>query len=41
MNEVKANEEIRFIKEMIERTREITAGSWMFLLVWGILAILV
>ncbi len=40
MNEVKANEEIRFIKEMIERTREITAGSWMFFLVWGIMAIL-
>ena len=40
MNKVKANEEIRFIKEMIERTREITAGSWMFLLVWGIVAIL-
>jgi len=40
MNEVNANEEIRFIKEMIERTKEITAGSWMFFLVWGIIAIL-
>jgi len=40
MNEMQANEEIRFIKEMIERTREITAGSWMFFLIWGIVAIL-
>jgi hypothetical protein len=40
MNEVNANEEIRFIKEMIERTKEITAGSWMFFLIWGIIAIL-
>ncbi len=38
MNEVNANEEIRFIKEMIERTKEITAGSWMFFLIWGIMA---
>jgi hypothetical protein len=40
MNDVKAAEDIRFIKDMIERTKEITAGSWMFLLVWGIIAIL-
>ncbi|MGB8951242.1 MAG: hypothetical protein WCC06_01055 [Candidatus Aminicenantales bacterium] len=40
MNEVNAGEEIKFIKGMIERTREIVAGSWMFFLVWGIAAIL-
>jgi len=40
MNELQANEEIRFIREMIDRTRKITAGSWMFLLFWGIIAIL-
>jgi len=40
MNDVKAAENIRFIKDMIERTKEITAGSWMFFLVWGIMAIL-
>jgi len=36
MNDVKAAENIRFIKDMIERTKEITAGSWMFFLGWGI-----
>jgi hypothetical protein len=40
MNDVKAAEDIRFIKDMIERTKEITGGSWMFFLVWGIMAIL-
>jgi hypothetical protein len=40
MNELQAKEEIRFIKEMIEKTKQITAGSWMFFLVWGIMAIL-
>ena len=40
MSEVNANDEIRFIREMIERTKEITAGSWMFFLIWGIVAIL-
>lgn len=40
MNELQAKEEIRIIREMIEQTKKITAGSWMFLLVWGIVAIL-
>jgi len=40
MTELQANEEIRFIREMIDRTRKITAGSWMFLLFWGVIAIL-
>ena len=40
MNELQAKDEIQFIQEMIERTRKITAGSWMFFLVWGIVAIL-
>jgi len=40
MNEIQAKDEIRLIQEMIERTRKITAGSWMFFLVWGIAAIL-
>ena len=40
MNEMQAKDEIRLIQEMIERTRKITAGSWMFFLVWGIVAIL-
>ncbi len=39
MNELQAKEEIRFIKEMIEKTKQITAGSWMFFLIWGIMAI--
>jgi len=40
MNDLQAKDEIQFIQEMIERTRKITAGSWMFFLVWGIVAIL-
>lgn len=40
MDELEVKEEIRIIKDMIEKTKMITAGSWMFLLVWGIAAIL-
>jgi len=40
MNETQVREEIRFIQDMIEQSRKITAGSWMFFLVWGIAAIL-
>jgi hypothetical protein len=40
MNETSARDEIRFIREMIERTRKIAAGSWMFFLIWGMVAIL-
>lgn len=40
MNEMQAKESIQYIKEMIERTKRITAGSWMFFLVWGIIGIL-
>ena len=37
---MQAKDEIRLIQEMIERTKKITAGSWMFFLVWGIVIIL-
>ncbi len=40
MNELQAKDEIRLIQEMIERTKKITAGSWMFFLVWGIVVML-
>lgn len=40
MEELNPEQEIRFIREMIERTRKITAGSWVFLLIWGIVPIL-
>ena len=40
MNDMQAKDEIRLIQEMIERTKKITAGSWMFFLVWGIVIIL-
>jgi hypothetical protein len=40
MNETQVREEIRFIQEMIEQTRKITAGSWMYFLIWGIAVIL-
>ena len=40
MNDLHAKDEIRLIQEMIERTKKITAGSWMFFLVWGIVVIL-
>ena len=40
MNEMQAKESIQYIKEMIERTKRTTAGSWMFFLVWGIIGIL-
>jgi len=39
MNDLQAKDEIRLIQEMIERTKKITAGSWMFFLVWGIVVI--
>ncbi len=40
MNDLQAKDEIRLIQGMIERTKRITAGSWMFFLVWGIVVIL-
>lgn len=40
MEEFNPEQEIRFIREMIERTRKITADSWLFLLIWGIVPIL-
>lgn len=40
MNELQAKEEIRLIREMIDKTKKITAGSWTFFIAWGILAIL-
>ncbi|MCJ7680568.1 MAG: hypothetical protein MUP70_07585 [Candidatus Aminicenantes bacterium] len=40
MNKTDAQGEIRYIKEMIDQTRKITAGSWMFFLIWGVMVIL-
>jgi hypothetical protein len=40
MNDTNAKEEIRYIQEMIEQTRKITAGAWMYFLVWGVVIIL-
>ncbi len=40
MSETSTRDEIRFIRDMIERTRKIAAGSWMFFLIWGMVAIL-
>jgi hypothetical protein len=40
MEHVNPNEELKFIKGMIEKSREIVAGSWMFFLAWGILIII-
>ena len=40
MNEKDAREEIRLIKEIIEQTRRITAGAWIFFLIWGAATIL-
>ncbi len=39
MNDLQAKDEIRLIQQMIERTKKITAGSWIFFLVWGVVAI--
>ena len=40
MKETDVKEEIRYIKDMIDQTRKITAGSWMFFLIWGTATIL-
>ncbi|MBU4204054.1 MAG: hypothetical protein KKD59_08950 [Acidobacteria bacterium] len=40
MNKTDAQGEIRYIREMIDQTRKITAGSWMFFLIWGVIVIL-
>jgi hypothetical protein len=40
MNETDVQKEIRYIKDMIDQTRKITAGSWMFFLIWGMATIL-
>jgi len=40
MNEIEAKEEIRVIKEMLEKTRRSTSESGAFFLVWGVLLIL-
>lgn len=39
MNNNSVTQDIQFIKSMIQQTREVVAGAWMFLLVWGILVI--
>lgn len=33
-------QDLQFIKSMIQKSRDITAGSWMFFLVWGVLVII-
>lgn len=40
MNDTDVQKEIRLIKDMIEETKKITAGSWMFFLIWGTAVIL-
>jgi len=40
MNEADVQGDIRLIKDMIDQTRKITAGSWMFFLIWGTAIIL-
>lgn len=40
MNETDVQKEIRYIKDMIDQTRKITSGSWMFFLIWGMATIL-
>lgn len=40
MNQTDAQGEIRYIREMIDQTRKITAGSWMFFLIWGVTVML-
>lgn len=36
----RASEDLRLIREMIERTKKATAESWSYLFIWGVLAIL-
>ena len=40
MNEIQAKEEIRFIQEMIKKTKQATAESWRFFFTWGIMIII-
>lgn len=40
MNEMQVKERIQFIQEMIDRTKRIAAGSWIFLIIWGIIGII-
>jgi len=40
MNDLQAKEEIRFIREMIEKTKRATSEAWNYFFVWGILIIL-
>jgi hypothetical protein len=40
MNDIQVKDEIRMIREMLEKTRRATADSGAFLLVWGFLIIL-
>lgn len=40
MTDVNPKEELQFIKSMIEKSREIVAGSWMIFLSWGIFIII-
>jgi len=40
MNNFQAKEEIKFIKEMIEKSKKNHAESWQFFLLWGVLVIM-
>ncbi|GAB4175538.1 MAG: hypothetical protein Kow00108_10740 [Calditrichia bacterium] len=40
MNMQNAQRDLDYIKSMINETRQITAGSWMFFLFWGIMVII-
>ena len=40
MSSTNFEQDIQYIKAMIRQSREVTAGSWMFFLVWGVLVIL-
>jgi len=40
MNEEHARDEIRYIQEMIQKTKKATAESWKFFFIWGIMIIL-
>jgi len=40
MNSIEAKEEIRLIRDMIEKTKRVTAKLWSFFFFWGILIII-
>jgi hypothetical protein len=40
MEELNPQQEIRLIREMIERTKKVAAGSWQMLIIWGVVAVI-